>query len=179
MNLDELLKLYEGTKFPDACQGKMIGETNLQDLEIKLSSLAHAYQETQSLNPEQAELLYSCRDDLEEVLQNLKGEEYDYFEILRLMAGCMMLALFKMENPNINQNAVWEPRHHARFFGGQLDGLSADLDKAYPEFIPLLPHKNEKGEIIKQKKFFYKLASNGPPLRYEFVRMELIDPPAE
>jgi hypothetical protein len=55
----------------------------------------------------------------------------------------------------------------AFFKGGDYDGKTTWLDKAYPTLIHLAEWKTQSGELLRSEKAKYKLVTKGPPLRYE------------
>lgn len=65
-----------------------------------------------------------------------------------------------------------EPNLRAYFFGGRIDGWEAYFAQAYPEFNMVAPVRDDAGKEIGKEVLKYRLASNGPPLRYEFVGIE-------
>lgn len=110
MNLEELLEAHTQMEFPAACGGRVIGEVDLLLLNAEVMELAHLYQSTRNLDAPSSKRLHLCRDKFEEVLQILRGEEYDYFVHLRMMLGCIAVNIFKAENPDANPNDIKEER---------------------------------------------------------------------
>ena len=65
-----------------------------------------------------------------------------------------------------------EPSLCAVFYGGLLDGLEICFDQPWKMLSLVVPDKDESGNVIMKQILKYRLESEGPPLRYEFVSAE-------
>ena len=72
---------------------------------------------------------------------------------------------------------IVQPRFEAHLIGPNNWRQDMFTDAPHPEFIPIRDIKDTSGKIIAQEKHIYKLTSKGPPLIYEFVRVEHLAQP--
>lgn len=98
-------------------------------------------------------------------------------EVLGLRGGVVFHRVTGMKS---DDKTHWEePNVKALFYGGPCDGWEIYLAKAYAEFCPVVPVKDENGQVLKRQIVKYRLDRTGPPLLFVYVcSTDLAEPTA-